>query len=87
MRIDVRCFAMRGLAAALLFAFVVILAMPSALAQLPMPGAGSEDPAAAPTLQQMLDQMPKPLSTDQVDAILAVLDIECGACRNTPPIR
>ena len=64
----------RGLAAGLVFAILVSLISPSALAQLPITGQGSEESASGPTLQQMLDQMPRPLTTDQVDAILAVLD-------------
>ncbi len=64
----------RGLAAGLLCAIFVALLSPSALAQLPITGGESEDPVSGPTLQQMLDQMPRPLTTDQVDAILAVLD-------------
>ncbi len=67
-------FRMRGLAVALLCAFIALLGAPQSKAQLPLAAAQSEEPAAAPTLQEMLDQLPKPLSPEQVDAILAVLD-------------
>ncbi|NNG04110.1 MAG: mechanosensitive ion channel family protein [Inquilinus sp.] len=57
-------------------AAVLLIVVPAA-AQVPLMGGASDTPAAAepgPSLQQVLDGLPKPLTAEQVDSILAVLD-------------
>ncbi len=59
-----------GLTAYLLFVI-------PAAAQVPFAGGASDEPASAgtgPSLQQMLDSLSEPLTAEQVDSILAVLD-------------
>ena len=76
MREDIRQRCTRGLAAGVLSLVIALLTLSPASAQLALATGGDagEAETAGPSLQQMLDQMPRPLTTDQVDAILAVLD-------------